>query len=364
MDSMEPLPTDRLGGVEVSASDLKAMQDGDYILHACGGKLEKIPVEKIRLPLDPQGHPQRLNMALAPDGTLLASQQTLFHISHDGGKTWEHFERDPARFGFGGLIPHGWRLQFDQDGTLLNFSNSKTAGSPAVWASHDQGSTWREVGTIAPQVRQAEVGFSVARLDDGTLLAPVTVRDAKYEDEKLVSGTNSCSIYRSRDAGRNWALLSPLGEWSVEVNLSVLPSGRILAAIRRGFGAVPHKIAYVAHSDDRGATWTPQRQVTTVHGQCFASAVGLADGSAVFIHDHRYPRNVSGARAMVSRDAGQTWSDEVYYLNNGDAGGYAASISIDGREMLTFTGSVYGDISTWDKCIGRTNFVLVRWQLV
>ena len=122
---------------------------------------------------------------------------------------------------------------------------------------------------------------------------------------------------------------------------------------------------FVAHSDDQGATWTPPRQLTTVFAQCYGSAVGLPDGSAVVVHDHRYPRNMSGARAMVSRDGGETWADEVYYLSHGHSAGYAATLSLDGGEILTLTGSCYGDVdSDWAYCTGRTHFHILRWRLV
>ena len=37
----------------------------------------------------------------------------------------------------------------------------------------------------------------------------------------------------------------------------------------------------------------------------------------------------------VGADQGATWEGEVYYLNNGNAAGYAATLSLDGEEMLT-----------------------------
>ena len=42
----------------------------DYILHARGGKLTKVPVEKSRLPHDPYGHIQIVDTALGPDGAV------------------------------------------------------------------------------------------------------------------------------------------------------------------------------------------------------------------------------------------------------------------------------------------------------
>ena len=67
---------------------------------------------------------------------------------------------------------------------------------------------------------------------------------------------------------------------------------------------------------------------------------------------------------MVSLDNGRTWEDEVYYLSHGAVAGYAATVSLDGEEMLTLTGSAYGDAAeAWENCIGNTEFVLIRWRL-
>ena len=107
------LSTQFMGSVTVQPHDLAAMQAGDYILHARDGRLDRVPVEKIRLPRDPYGHVQRLCLVQAPNGTIYAAQHTLLHRSTDGGATWEHLERDPS-------VCAGWRLQFDDNGTMLN----------------------------------------------------------------------------------------------------------------------------------------------------------------------------------------------------------------------------------------------------
>ena len=89
------------------------------------------------------------------------------------------------------------------------------------------------------------------------------------------------------------------------------------------------KHVFVSHSDDGGQSWTAPRQLATV----------------------------------VSRDDGIAWEDEAYYLTNGDAAGYASTISLDGDEMLTLTGSCCGDVESWDNCVGNTDFVIIRWRL-
>ncbi len=53
------MDTGVLGGVPIPASEvLKKMHQDQYILHARGGKLTKVQVEKNLLPHDPQLNPQ------------------------------------------------------------------------------------------------------------------------------------------------------------------------------------------------------------------------------------------------------------------------------------------------------------------
>ncbi|MAG35144.1 MAG: hypothetical protein CL878_02695 [Dehalococcoidia bacterium] len=373
------LSTHNMGSVTVQPADLEAMQASDYILHARDGELTKVPVEKVRLPLDPQGHVQRLCLARAPDGTIYAAQHTLLHRSTDGGATWEHLERDLD-------VCRGWRMQFDGNGAMLNVRRGDPGEPSTVHASDDEGETWRPIGQI--DIGTADVtglGFSMTRLDDGTLLVPVLVTSDRVGNrEAAEAGPATCRIYRSQDGGRTWPEYSVLGDWCCEVNVAQLPSGRLLAAIRyqrpllpddpadlleqTGASVVgannPYKHGFVAHSDDRGQTWTPPRQVATVFGQCYGYGVGLTGNRAVVVTDHRYPRDMSSARAVVSLDGGETLQDEVYYLSHGRAAGYAATISLDGEEMLTLTGSCYGDVSAWNNCTGRTDFAIIRWRLV
>ena len=202
------LSTQYMGGVTVQPADLAAMQAGDYVLHARAGRLTRVPVEKISLPRDPRGHVQRLCLAQAPDGTIYAAQHTLLHRSTDGGATWEHLERDPD-------VCHGWRIQFDDDGAMLNVGPAGPGQPPVVRASYDAGGTWQPIGQIdagTPDV--LSLGFSMTRLDDGTLLLPVLVgadRVGNRAAAEVMPATGR--LYRSQDGGRDVA--GVLGAWRV-----------------------------------------------------------------------------------------------------------------------------------------------------
>ena len=137
------LSTENMGGVVVTPSQLSEMQAGDYILHARDGVLNKVEVEKTRMPLDPQAHYQGLNFVLAPDSTIYAVQQTIISKSTDGGKRWEHLNRDPSAFGF-----NGWLLQANRHGQLINVSQQGEESPITVWLSDDEGQTWEQTSEI------------------------------------------------------------------------------------------------------------------------------------------------------------------------------------------------------------------------
>ena len=377
------LSTDSMGGVTVTEEQLHAMQQGDYILHARGGKLEKIPVEKIRLPRDPLGHVQRVCMAQAPDGTIYAAEHVYLHKSTDGGRTWEHLHRDPTTL-------HAWRLQFDQEGAMINVcprEQDYVDLDPKVLASRDEGRRWELRGRVkVPTTAYRSLGWHVTRLEDGTLLVPIMAREAEVTQDwnTVLSGANICYVCRSTDGGRTWPERSVLGEWCGEVSIAALPGGKLLAVIRYQRGSLPddppdlpertgaaafgitapYKHVFLADSEDGGRTWTEPRQLTTVFGQCHGAGVGLSDDRVVVIHDHRYPRSLSTGRAMVSHDGGQSWEDEVYYLVHGLSAGFPATVSPDGEEMVTLTGSYDGEIAGWDRLTGQSDMMIIRWRLV
>ena len=71
----------------------------------------------------------------------------------------------------------------------------------------------------------------------------------------------------------------------------------------------------LADSDDGGVTWTNVRAGSTGLGEMNGSAVELPDGRIVIMHVHRVPWLHGGERARVSRDGGNTWDQETYYLS-------------------------------------------------
>ena len=220
---LQMLSTDNMGGVVITPDQLSDMQAGDYILHARDGVLKQVEVEKIRMPLDPQGHYQGLNLVLAPDGTIYAVQHTIISKSTDFGKTWEHLNRDPAAFGF-----NGWLLQANDEGHLINITQQGEEQPTAVWISDDEGETWRQASEIdVTPFENTVAGASLTRLSDGTILLPI-----KRRDDPFYEATNPMYVFVSSDGGQTFPNRYLLSDYGNEVNIAELFPGRLLAVIR------------------------------------------------------------------------------------------------------------------------------------
>ena len=384
-DETNPLPvyarqgwsTIGMGGVEVSPKQLQEMQLGNYILHAKEGRLRKVPALKTRLPRDPCGHVQRLALFVGADKTIYAAQCSVLSRSTDGGKTWTHLHRETS----GSDVPesHFMQLCVLADGTWIQGRTMKS-GEIAFFVSKEMGQSWKEISRIGKNLGTQDVRLgSLEVLRDSSLVASVTV---VYWKEKEWADVRSL-FYRSEDSGKTFSGPTTIGNWGHEINVAQLPSGRQLAVIRyqrpllpsdppnimeitgakRWNHSFPYKHVFVADSADGGKTWSRNRQVTTECGQCHGAAVGLRNKRVVMVYDPRYPRPMSSARAVVSNDEGQTWRNEVYYLSNGLVAGFARTITLDGEEMLTLTGSYYREKLGWNDVTGNTQFHIIRWRL-
>ena len=210
-----------------------------------------------------------------------------------------------------------------------------------------------------------QLGFQAA--PDGTLYA-----------------TQATQVSKSTDGGRTWT--GPTGcntgpcflaANSYETMIAGMASRRLLAVIRYHGPVVSpwplidpdqhtqYKTVFLSDSEDGGTTWQNLRQLTNVHGQCHGYGVGLSDGTAVVAFDHRYPPGTPSGKAMVSRDEGRTWEDEVYYLYYGSVGsGFSQSVVLEGDVILTVgaTSESTEARTGWDAGIGKADLVAIRWK--
>jgi hypothetical protein len=129
----------------------------------------------------------------------------------------------------------------------------------------------------------------------------------------------------------------------------------------------PYKHVFLADSIDEGRSWQDLRQLTTAFGQCYGFPVGLSDGTAVVLHDHRYPGEISSGRAMVSPDEGVNWNDEVYSTHYGlGIAGYNQTFVLEDDLMLTVAGTCdeLKSRQSWDAAVGKSDIWAIRWKLV
>ena len=176
-------PTYNLGSApEPSVDELAAMQKGPYILHARGGKLSRVSAEKTLLPRDPKGAPQGMRAAMAADGTVYFTQQTLQSKSTDGGRTWSTRELTPD-------ASLNRSFQVLKDGTFVAVQGGfeEDQALVVVQTSSDGGETWEKVSEVDnPAACPVRYASFICRLPDDTLILPVQSRYPWNQDPNYV----------------------------------------------------------------------------------------------------------------------------------------------------------------------------------
>lgn len=297
--------------------------------------------------------------------------------STDGGKTWSHFG---APIDMRVRIPKGDRrlggahsngVGVTRSGALLvhfgvQYNDGRKPaggyGDPShrleeyVVRSSDRGKTWD--APVKLNASELEMTGSqkcrFAQLPDGRVVLALASWDRAPGDKILpLAGRYARTyLYVSPDDGRSWQRQArPICRHGYEPDLLVLPSGRLLLAIRYQRSKLPGDPADLAsphmmrgdkppyakskqvgsglvarftallHSDDAGKTWTRPRLVTGFDEQT-GSLVRLSNGTIVL--PFGYKTDTRGQRFIVSFDEGETWSRTVYQLHAD--GQYASSV--------------------------------------
>ncbi len=347
------------------------------IWYAVAGKVDKLPAERIDLDWtneqtkysEPSQHlvvdEDGTIFVCCPDGDILCTR--------DGGRTWDPsyevgsgFASLPgtpgqilaAGHGPGPIAEAMGHMSVMRDGSFLCIAPDRRRSVGIVKQSRDHGRTWKDIGEI-PDFVNAQTGPPV-ELKDGTYVVPIGMPRAGFYHANYA--------YRSTDRGKTWSSypLAPGGEPFVRE----LRSGRLLAVVRfnvfpppdrfdlhlgnkwnwifwqralGGGNAAYSKNLAMLDSDDRGITWKNPREVTRMLGTMHGSTVELPDGRIVLIHCSRGPWKHGGERARVSRDGGNTWQPEKYYLHTTPTyPGYSASCLLppklaDGKPGMILT---------------------------
>lgn len=243
-----------------------------------------------------------------------------FITSDDGGESWSETTKvvagaaDPCHVAFG----------CTREGTLLVSYVYPHAYADGPWdrsvlptgpvyltRSDDGGATWsqeEEIDTSSIDAPRFNPYGRIFQLPDGTLLMPIYVSWPKegkpMSFDRPADRTTGAYILRSRDDGRTWGDATLISKsLDGEAALERLPSGRLLAALRRCYPEGAHD-TWLSESDDDGYTWSEPRRVTE-RTQHPADLVLLADGRILLVFGHR--RVPFGVRALISRDEGKTW---------------------------------------------------------
>lgn len=180
-------------------------------------------------------------------------------ISTDRGQSWAAPVRAPPS-GFTSLYgrpstivrPDGMLLLFAH-GSRLNVTGGEAAithaekeAIPLVFGSRNGGITWGLIGEITPTpaMPMAIMPYPVL-LKDGRILAAVRRQyGAAYNAHT--------QIYESTDGARTWRFLSRPNDWGAPANLVELPDGRLVCVY--GYRQPPYGVRATL-SEDGGATW-------------------------------------------------------------------------------------------------------------
>lgn len=175
--------------------------NGVYKSTDAGRTWKNIGLEKTRHISDIAIHPQNSDVVyVAGQGTVHGpnNDRGVFK-STDGGSTWKRvlYINDSTGISSLSMDMNNPRILYAASWEHRRFPwtvSSGGAGS-AIWKSTDEGITWKKLTEGLPK-SMGKLGISVSRANSNRVYAIV-------ETEKSKSG-----LYRSDDAGKNWALLS------------------------------------------------------------------------------------------------------------------------------------------------------------
>ena len=373
----QPVGTERMGGVDIpDVETLRQMHDSRYVLRAWDGKLQKRIVEKNRLPADP-GNVQHIWMVKSTTSAIYVCRQKHIFKSNDGGRSWTAHPSGDGKL--------STKFAILDSGDFVGITGGGASQDPlSIMQSTDEGQSWKKLTTVQiPQRCQPYSGKyidGIKRTSDGTLLFAVDVRMLQPDPEvsKFYNEMWITLCYRSLDDGKTWEPPSTMCPWwaGAEGGIAETPSGKLVATVRYqrpllpgdpsqlvqqngGYTNWPYKTLFLLDSLDGGKSWQNFRQLCTRFGQTRGYPVALEDGTLVVTHDTRYGPGGPGTRAMISHDEGQTWQDEVYYLDYSSApGSYSSSVALNDGLILTVVGSTRVGQGHWD----AAEMTAIRWK--
>ncbi|MCC6288618.1 MAG: exo-alpha-sialidase [Chitinophagaceae bacterium] len=262
-------------------------------------------------------------------------QLHLLARSMDGGSTW--VIEDPATKG---LVPHGHfvakprtdvpqqkviqltePINFQHAGFALTAYSNGDAGESRYWYSYDKGHNWN--GPFAlPNFGTPGTAARTDYIIDGKNECTLFITAAKSNGKE---GRVIC--VRTTDGGKNWSLLSRIGEEPKDYDImpaSVrISNNEILVTTRKKEGGISLIPAWL--SSDNGKSWTPLQNASDDTGIGNPPAmIKLKDGRICLVYGYRSNAEsiaakikTSDIRARLSNDNGRSWSKEYILRNDG-----------------------------------------------
>lgn len=235
------------------------------------------------------------------------------------------------------------------------YKHEDTLGGSFIRISDDYGKTWGK--TIRVPISSPH-GPNI--LKDGTLLylgKEMYSENCEISEEKSV-----IAAYKSTDRGNTWIKLSVLRKpadavWGNfhEPHVVELPDGRLFGAIRAEGKGIEHGFTvYTTFSDNGGLTWSDWKCV----GVCGSPPHLLLHSSGALICSFGRRNSPYGERALISRNFGETWNEEIVIDGrpSDDDLGYPASTELSDGSILTVYYQKFED----DK---KCSLQYTRWAL-
>ena len=315
--------------------------------------------------------------------------KTALFISRDGGKTWsEPFiindtvldDRDAGIVYLGGgkmLVTwfchpaemyettfYNWMKEdsTDEEFSLITeklnsysaIPESEKLGGSFIRISEDYGKTWGE--TVRVPISSPH-GPNV--LKDGSLI--YLGKEMYSQNCEIPEKNEYIAAYKSVDNGNSWERVGELHKpentrWSNfhEPHIVELPDGRLLGAIRGEGREVPNGFTiYFTHSDDGGKTWSDWQN----NGICGSPPHLLLHSSGAVICSYGRRSEPYGERAAISRDNGETWTEEyIFDFARDDDLGYPACVELADGSILSVYYQKFGND---EKC----SILCTNWKL-
>jgi hypothetical protein len=246
--------------------------------------------------------------------------------SLDGGETWKIESPDslrpPVSIKVAGVptetggkepvdCPGG--IDFTAPGFALTARMADIHVGPSrFYYSTDRGKNWNgpyHIGNFGQKGIAARTDYLVHGKHDLTMF--LTAAKSNGREGRVI-------CVRTRDGGKTWNLVSFIGPEPEGRDFAIMPSSvrlskdSILTAIR-------HRAFIEAYrSDDAGKTWRFVNQpAPSTGGGNPPSLIKVKDGRLAVTYGYRSAP--FGIRARLSRDSGETWSEEIVLRSDGGA---------------------------------------------